>query len=738
MKKPKSKQLRIQSRTSEVQEIELLEKWIEFGKPESGSNPLSLPPLPAKSPVGRIDESTYSQFAGCTKFQQLPLSKNTKDGVRQAGYRNMTNIQRASLPHALCGRDILGAAKTGSGKTLAFIIPVLEKLYKARWGLEDGLGSIILSPTRELADQLFSVLKSVGKHHGFSAGLLIGGNEYDEEKDHVNRMNILICTPGRLLKHMDATPNFDCSQLQVLVLDEADRILDAGFKKEVNAIISQLPKYRQTLLFSATQTKSVKDLARLSLKDPEYIAVDEEAIAATPSRLQQKVMLVPLDQKLDMLWSFIKAHLNSRILVFLSSCKQVRFVYEAFKKLRPGIPLKCLHGRMKQIKRTFILQQFVEQRSVLFSTDVSSRGLDFNKGVDWVVQVDCPDDVAGYIHRVGRTARYDSAGRSVLFLLPSEMKMLERLQEKKIPVQFDKANTKRLQSVSGLLAALLAKYTDLQPLAQRAFKTYVKSIYKQKDKEVFDVTKLPIDDFSASLGLPMTPQLRYLDRKNVDKKMPGESNLVPEVPVKKDSVKLLRQKPTNNLFEESEEEEEEELDLLKSKETADGEEGKAIAADHLLPTTRVLKKKKLKINVHRPVGTRVVFDEEGNTLPPLATLADMSATDSALLDKDKVMKRYAEMREDMKTRDQEDKLLDRQRRKEKRIKEKKKQKRARDEELEDEDEDEDTRNVKKSKVYFNSDSEEEEGRSKVALKTDAISLAEQEELALKLLSCMHS
>ncbi|KAI3768965.1 hypothetical protein L6452_00061 [Arctium lappa] len=738
MKKPKSKQLRIQSRTSEVQEIELLEKWIEFGKPESGSNPLSLPPLPAKSPVGRIDESTYSQYAGCTKFQQLPLSKNTKDGVRQSGYKIMTNIQRASLPHALCGRDILGAAKTGSGKTLAFIIPVLEKLYKARWGLEDGVGSIILSPTRELANQLFGVLKSVGKHHGFSAGLLIGGNEYDEEKDHVNRMNILICTPGRLLKHMDTTPNFDCSQLQVLVLDEADRILDAGFKKEVNAIISQLPKYRQTLLFSATQTKSVKDLARLSLKDPEYIAVDEEAIAATPSRLQQKVMLVPLDQKLDMLWSFIKAHLNSRILVFLSSCKQVRFVYEAFKKLRPGIPLKCLHGRMKQIKRTFILQQFVEQRSVLFSTDVSSRGLDFNKGVDWVVQVDSPDDVASYIHRVGRTARYDSVGRSVLFLLPSEMKMLERLQEKKIPVQFDKANTKRLQSVSGLLAALLAKYTDLQPLAQRAFKTYVKSIYKQKDKEVFDVTKLPIDDFSASLGLPMTPQLRYLDRKNVDKKMPGESNLVPEVPVKKDLIKLLRQKPTNNLFEESEEEEE--LDLLKSKETADGEEGKAIAADHLLPTTRVLKKKKLKINVHRPVGTRVVFDEEGNTLPPLATLADTSATDSAVLDKDKVMKRYAEMREDMKTRDQEDKLLDRQRRKEKRIKEKNKHKRARDEEeVEDEDgfSDKDTRNVKKSKVYFNSDSEEE-GRSKVALKTDAISLAEQEELALKLLSSMNS
>ncbi|KAI3810040.1 hypothetical protein L1987_19647 [Smallanthus sonchifolius] len=730
MKKPKSKQLRLQSRNTEVQQIELLEKWIEFGKPESGSNPLSLPPLPAKSPIGRIDENTYSQYAGCTKFQQLPISKNLKDGLRQSGYKNMTNIQRASLPHSLCGRDILGAAKTGSGKTLAFIIPVLEKLYKARWGLEDGVGSIIMSPTRELADQLFGVLKSVGKHHGFSAGLLIGGHEYDEEKDHVNRMNILICTPGRLLKHMDTTPNFDCSQLQVLVLDEADRILDAGFKKEVNAIISQLPKHKQTLLFSATQTKSVKDLARLSLKDPEYIAVDEESIAATPNRLQQKAILVPLDQKLDMLWSFIKAHLNSRILVFLSSCKQVRFVYEAFKKLRPGIPLKCLHGRMKQVKRMFILQQFVEERSVLFSTDVSSRGLDFNKGVDWVVQVDCPEDVASYIHRVGRTARYDSIGQSVLFLLPSEMKMLERLQEKKIPVQFDKPNTKRLQSVSGLLAALLAKYTDLQPLAQRAFKTYLKSIYKQKDKEIFDVTKLPIDEYSASLGLPMTPQLRYLNRKDIDKNTPGEPILVPQIPAKKD---LIRPKLDNDLLEESEDEET--LDLLHSKEITD----EAIATDNILPTTRVLKKNKLKINVHRPVGTRVVFDEEGNTLPPLARLADVG-TNSALLDKSKVMERFAELREEMKTRDQEDKLVDRKRRKEKRIKEKEKYKRARNEE-EDEDEDDDEfsgsdKDLKKgSKVYFDSD---DEMKDKVALKTDEISLAEQEELALKLLSSMHS
>ncbi|KNA17422.1 hypothetical protein SOVF_080280, partial [Spinacia oleracea] len=123
---------------------------------------------------------------------------------------------RASLPHSLCGRDILGAAQTGSGKTLAFIIPVLEKLYTEKWGSEFGVGCIIISPTRELASQIFVVLKLVGRHHGFSAGLLIGGRkDVDEEKEHVNDLNILICTPGRLLQHMDETPNFECSQLQV-------------------------------------------------------------------------------------------------------------------------------------------------------------------------------------------------------------------------------------------------------------------------------------------------------------------------------------------------------------------------------------------------------------------------------------------------------------------------------------------------------------------------------------------
>ncbi|KAK4491722.1 hypothetical protein RD792_002491 [Penstemon davidsonii] len=739
MRRPsKSKKFKLQKRDFEVKEIEVLESWIASGKPDNGSNPLSLPPPPPKSPIGQLPNGSFSPYAGADKFTQLPLSKKTKDGLKDSKYLKMTDIQRASLPHSLCGRDILGAAKTGSGKTLAFVIPVLEKLYRARWGPEDGVGCIIMSPTRELAGQLFKVLNSVGKYHGFSAGLLIGGRgDVDTEKERVNELNILVCTPGRLLQHMDETPNFECSQLQVLVLDEADRILDVGFKKGLNAIISQLPKYRQTFLFSATQTKSVQDLARLSLKDPEYISVHAESATATPSQLEQTAIIVPLDQKLDMLWSFLKAHLNSRILVFLSSRKQVKFVFDAFSKLRPGIPLKCLYGKMNQDKRMGIYEQFCEKRSVLFSTDVASRGLDFGKAVDWVVQVDCPDDVASYIHRVGRTARYLSGGRSILFLAPSETKMIDKLQEKKIPIRIIKANTKRLQPVSGLLAALLVKYPNLQLLAQRAFITYLRSIHKQRDKEVFEVTKLPIDEFSASLGLPMTPKVRFLKQK-VKGKVSEKLTIVPESTAEENPSELLRGSSGAAESEEAELPVEEEV-FLQERDTTQVGELDITESKDAWPATRISKKKKLKINVNKPIGTRVVFDDEGNTLAPLARLADNNTADSAKLDKDKVYQRYAELRQVMKVVDKEDKALDRQRRKEIRIKQKMKLKRGRDEEEDDSDaedglsgSDGDATNNKKAKIYFDSDNEDNDDRGV------GPTVAEQEELALKVLNSLNS
>ncbi|KAH2247938.1 ATP-dependent RNA helicase dbp4 [Aspergillus fumigatus] len=444
-------------------------------------------------------------------FSDLPLSEPTASGLASSHYKTLTDIQSRAISHALKGRDILGAAKTGSGKTLAFLVPVLENLYRKQWAEHDGLGALILSPTRELAIQIFEVLRKIGRYHTFSAGLVIGGKSLEEEQERLGRMNILVCTPGRMLQHLDQTALFDTYNLQMLVLDEADRILDLGFQQTVDAIIGHLPKERQTLLFSATQTKKVSDLARLSLQDPEYVAVHETASSATPSKLQQHYVITPLPQKLDILWSFIRSNLKSKTMVFLSSGKQVRFVYESFRHLQPGIPLMHLHGRQKQGGRLDIVTRFSQSKHcVLFSTDVAARGLDF-PAVDWVIQLDCPEDADTYIHRVGRTARYEREGRAVLFLDPSEEEgMLKRLEQKKVPIEKINIKANKQQSIKDQLQNMCFKDPELKYLGQKAFISYVKSVYIQKDKEIFKLKELKLDEFAASLGLPGAPRIKFI------------------------------------------------------------------------------------------------------------------------------------------------------------------------------------------------------------------------------------
>ncbi len=456
-----------------------------------------------------VKESAYDTFAS------LPLSRPTASGLEASHFKTLTDIQKKAVPYALKGSDILGAAKTGSGKTLAFLIPVLENLYRRRWTELDGLGALILSPTRELAIQIFEVLRKIGRYHTFSAGLVIGGKSLQEERERLGRMNILVCTPGRMLQHMDQTAAFEIDNLQMLVLDEADRIMDMGFQSTVDAIVEHLPKERQTLLFSATQTKRVSDLARLSLRDPEYVSVHEAASSATPSTLQQNYVVTPLPDKLDTLWSFLRSNLKSKILVFLSSGKQVRFVYEAFRHMQPGIPLIHLHGRQKQTARLNITEKFsATKNSCLFATDVVARGLDF-PAVDWVIQVDCPEDADTYIHRVGRTARYERNGRAVIFLEPSEEEgMLKRLEQKKVLVEKINVRQKKQQSIKNQLQNMCFKDPELKYLGQKAFISYVRSIHIQKDKEVFKLNDLPLEDYSASLGLPGAPKIKFLKGDN--------------------------------------------------------------------------------------------------------------------------------------------------------------------------------------------------------------------------------
>ena len=434
----------------------------------------------------------------------------TSKGLDASHFKTLTDIQSKAVPLALKGRDILGAAKTGSGKTLSFLVPVLENLYRQKWTELDGLGALIISPTRELAIQIFEVLRKIGRYHTFSAGLVIGGRSLQEERERLGRMNILVCTPGRMLQHMDQTAAFEVDNLQMLVLDEADRIMDMGFQSSVDAILEHLPKQRQTMLFSATQTKKVSDLGRLSLRDPEYVAVHEAASSATPSTLQQHYVVTPLPEKLNTLYGFIKASLKSKIIVFFSSGKQVRFAYESFRHLQPGIPLLHLHGRQKQAARLDITSKFsATKNACIFATDVVARGLDF-PAVDWVIQVDCPEDADTYIHRVGRTARYERVGRAVLFLDPSEEKgMLKRLEHKKVPIERINIREKKQQKIQNQLQNMCFQDPELKYLGQKAFVSYTRSLYVQKDKDIFKINEYDLEGYAASMGLPGAPKIKF-------------------------------------------------------------------------------------------------------------------------------------------------------------------------------------------------------------------------------------
>ncbi|XP_057696078.1 probable ATP-dependent RNA helicase DDX10 [Corythoichthys intestinalis] len=583
------------------------------------------------------------------KFSDFPISKKTLLGLQYCQYRQPTEIQKQTIGVALQGKDVLGAAKTGSGKTLAFLIPVLEILYRQQWSSADGLGALIISPTRELAYQTFEVLRKVGRNHDFSAGLVIGGKELKNESALIHRTNVVVCTPGRLLQHMDETANFHASDLRVLVLDEADRILDMGFATTMDAILENLPAGRQTLLFSATQTKSVKDLARLSLKDPEYVWVHEKARFSTPATLEQSYVVCQLHQKVDLLFSFIRSHLKKKILVFFACCKEVQFLFRIFCRLRPGLPVLALHGKQHQMKRVEVYDDFQRKKNaVLFATDVAARGLDF-PAVNWVLQYDCPEDADTYIHRVGRAARYKENGEALLLLLPSEEEgMVARLRDKKVPVNKIQVNSEKLQNVQQKLESFLAQEQEQKERAQRCFVSYLRSVHLMKNKDVFDVSKLPLREYARSLGLAAPPRVRFLNKADAQKKTEEEPSSSEDDggndgPKDEDFAKALH-------VDEEEDDDLKDLDFLtlKRKDVFNAEEPeqkqsdvtgeKSVQKSSKFAEAKKITKRNFKVN------TKVAFTEEGQAVqvwPPVQRLAtaEDDDEDESGIDVDKAKER---------------------------------------------------------------------------------------------------
>jgi len=296
-----------------------------------------------------------------------------------------------------------------------------------------------------------------------------------------------------------------------------------GFRDQLLRILEYLPNEdRQTLLFSATQTRDVSNIAALSLKKPEYLGVYDKEKTSTPDSLQQSYVVLPLEHKLNAVYSFVKSHLKCKSIIFLASCAQVRHAWELFCSLQPGVPVMALHGKIVQQKRTKIYFDFLQRpHAVLFATDIAARGLDF-PGVDWVVQVDAPEDRDMYIHRAGRTARYRAGGKSLLLLTPSEEKkgfvqLLQGKKGKSLPIKKLTINPSKTAIVTQRAASMVAADVKLHHLAKKAYKSYVRSIFLMPNKDIFDVKDLTLDEFSASLGLASTPSLRFLNTESTDR-----------------------------------------------------------------------------------------------------------------------------------------------------------------------------------------------------------------------------
>jgi len=454
------------------------------------------------------------------KFTDFPLSDRTLAGLEKHEFVRPTEVQRQSLPWSLEGRDVVAGAKTGSGKTLALIIPLLECLLKKKWTQADGLGALVIVPTRELAFQIFEVINKVGFKHTFSAGLLMGGTEVREQLKRLHAINIVICTPGRLLQHLEENANFYVDQLQMLIVDEADRILDMGFKAQMDAILDYLPKDRQTLLFSATQTRKVEDLARLSVNNPVFINAHEHSDHATPDNLSQSYAICEEQDKINFLWSFLVNHKRKKTVIFVTCCRQARFLTEALCHLKPGFSLMGLWGTMNQNKRLETFHKFDKNTrgAALIATDVASRGLDFSN-VDWVLQLDCPPSVDDYIHRVGRTARMDRAGEAVLILTPNqEEPFIKMLKSRHVTIEKIEPDERKIRNIETKLMATIAMFTNLKDYAQKSFVDYAKAVYFSKLKSVFDVKTIDFDALASSYGLATTPRLRFLVKKGIEVK----------------------------------------------------------------------------------------------------------------------------------------------------------------------------------------------------------------------------
>ena len=368
-------------------------------------------------------------------FDELDLNDNVLDALYDMRFDTCTPVQEKCIPEILEGHDVLGVAQTGTGKTAAYLLPVLSKLDDGGYP-KDAINCVIMSPTRELAQQIDQAMQGFGYYlQDVSSVAVYGGNDgnrYDQELKSLRMgADVVIATPGRLITHI-SLGNVDLSKVSFFILDEADRMLDMGFSEDINTIASKLPKTCQTIMFSATMPEKIEELAKTLLKDPVEIKL---AVSKPAEKIKQEAYVCYETQKMTIIKEIFKAGDMKRVIVFSGSKMKVKQLAAALQQI--GINCGAMHSDLEQAERDDVMFKFKSgQYDVLVATDIVARGIDIDD-IEMVINYDVPHDTEDYVHRIGRTARANRDGRAITFVNEEDQywfqqieKFLEKVVEK--------------------------------------------------------------------------------------------------------------------------------------------------------------------------------------------------------------------------------------------------------------------------------------------------------------------
>ncbi|MBS2098750.1 DEAD/DEAH box helicase [Carboxylicivirga linearis] len=358
------------------------------------------------------------------KFEEFGLNARVLKGIEEQGYKRPTDIQYKAIPAILNGEDVLGIAQTGTGKSAAFAIPILHLLQKKRAAKEAGVRCIVMTPTHELALQITDVFKKLGKDTTLKFTAIIGGTDQDKQVERLKKgTDVIIATPGRVFDLVNQG-HLKIYNAEMLVLDEADHMLDLGFYKDIQDLIKYLPKKRQTLFFSATIDKKIKKLAYSLVRKPIRIQISPKDPVA--KNIEHSLAHIEMDHKRFFLERVATSYPDSRILVFVRTKVRAERVMKAMERV--GVDSVTIHSDKYQDERTKAMNLFKNgDVKMLIATDVSARGIDI-PSVDYVVNYDMPDQAENYVHRVGRTGRGKQKGFAISFCSTEEKELLETIE----------------------------------------------------------------------------------------------------------------------------------------------------------------------------------------------------------------------------------------------------------------------------------------------------------------------